>query len=531
MVHSGLVIIVVICVLVALAIKGVLRPKTYPYLLFGISGFLILYTTLAGPYLVGSDIHLEYYYAQLRAGRDVILPIVDLPQGTSVLSYLTDSLIAFKVIYPLMFAGIPVILYFIFKKWVTEKQALLASFLFIAFPAFSMEIPGIPRQMVAEVFLVLLLYLLIVSGIKLKYKIPLAVGCGILLPLIHYSIGMLALVLLGVGCIIGYQKKLTGLILLTVIVTSAIYFPIAEGGAVAIKLGHIYNFWAPEVLEIPVPDLPKPFYLEPIWAEHPPEAIPPTGLSFFSRYEALILSGLGFDFSSTSLSGKIFRVLQWIFIGLAIAGIWKLRKNKNYRVFMLGGVSLLVLMLIPGVSNMLNITRFLHVALILLAPVVVVVLKPKVMLPLLLTYFLFTSGFAFEVAKYPNIETITIPYSFGLSSHRLDLGASITKDDWEVRQYIHENELYPVASDIVGSDFIGELVGWRDDLHVAFVRRPFEVHGIHVFIRTWNVQEGTFTVWNGVGCRKYVDPMEYYGIDINENIVYQKGDARVIWVP
>lgn len=529
--YIGYAFIIAICVVVGLVAFGKIKPKAYPYILYGIAASMVLMTSLAGRYLVGSDIHLEYYYALLRAGKDVVAPIVGIPQGTSIITYLTDNIWVWKVVYPLIFAFVPVLLYFIFRKYLTPNRAFLASFLFIAFPAFSMELPGIVRQMIAEVLLVGVIYTVYVSNLRARLKIPILIVCSALMPLIHYAIGIIALILLGLGLFVGQNRKLVGVMCVAVIITGAIYFPVAEDGAVAIKLAHIWNSWVPARLEIDAPPIEQPMFVNPEWAEHPPEVTPPDSLPFLKRYEALILSGLGFDFMETTTLGRIFRALQWVILGIMAYGVWVARKYKKYWIFAGGGMVLILFLLIPGFSNLLNVTRFIHIALLALAPLFVMAIKPKVVLSVLLIYFLFTSGFVFEITKQDNIEQLTIPYNVGLSSHRLDLGASVTEDDWEVRRFINENELYPVASDIVGADFVGEVVGWRDDLHVALRREPVEVYGVYVFVRSRNIQDGTFTAWNGVGCRKYVDPMEYYGFDWDDNIVYQKGGSRVIWLP
>ena len=531
--YIGYAFIVLVCLGVTLVCFNKVNPKAYPFLLYGIGAGMVLMTTLAGPHLIGSDIHLEYYYAQLRAGRDVLQPIVDIPQGTSIITYLTDNIWVYKVVYPLLFALVPVLLYFVFKKWFSTQQAFLASFLFIMFPAFSMELPSIARQMVAEVILAILLYLLIISNLRMRYKVPLVVVCGALLPLLHYAVGIIALILLGVGLISKLRRKLIGITLVVVIVTSAIYFPIAENGAIAIKLAYLYNGWISEGTIIPrisAPEIPQPQHLIPEMAETPIDIIPSAGVSFINRYEPLIKSGLGLDLLRTTIPGKIFRVLQWILIVLMVIGIWKLRRNKEYWVFAAGGLVIILLLVIPGFSSLLNVTRFLHLALFLLAPLLAVALKPKYLLIILIPYFLFTSGFIFEVTKQDSIEQITIPYSVGLSSYRMDLGASITKDDIEVRQYIYDNKLFPIYSDINGADFIVELTGWRSDLNIALRREPAEVKGFYIFVRSSNVELGTFTAWVGVGCRKYVDPREYYGIDWDRNIIFQSGNARVIKV-
>lgn len=518
--YVGYAFILLVCLEVILVCLNKVNPKVYPLLLYLIGAGLVLMTTLAGPYLVGSDIHLEYYYAQLRAGRDVLQPIIGLPQGTVIISYLTDNMHAYKVVYPLLFSLVPPILYLVSKKFITDIQAFLASFFFIIFPAFSMELPGIVRQMAAGTGLATLLYLLVVSKLRTRYKVPLIVLCSILLPLFHYATAVVAIVLLAFGCILGGSKKLFRISVTSIIIVSSIYFSIAEGGAVAIRLGDIYNSWTPSSLGILGVPIPKP-----------EEALPVSPAPPVHRYEPLVQSGLGVDLAQTTTPGKVFRILQLLILVVAVIGLWKLRKNKAYWALGGGGLLLCSFLLIgPNLSSLLNITRFLHLALFTLAPAVAIVLKPKYLLLLLIPYFLFTSGVVFEVTKQPNIETINIPYSVGLSTYRMDLGATITKDDIKVRDYIYKNTLFPVYSDINGATLLDEVVGWRGDLNIMLGDSPIPLKDGYMFIRSGNAQDGTFTTWIGVGCRKYVDPKEYYGIDINSNIIYQSGDARVIKV-
>ena len=549
--YVGYIFILLVCLGVILVAFNKVNEKLYPFVLYGIGAGMVLIFTLAGPYLVGSDIHLEYYYAQLHSGsKEVLQPAVTTPQGTSIASSVIAPLLpipllwTYKLVYPLLFSFIPIILYSIFKRWFTPTQAFLASFFFIAFPTFFMELPNIARQMTAEVVLVILLYLIFVSGLRTRYKTILVGLCGALLPLLHYSVALLAPILLSPIFISAWRRKRKSLRLLAtpilvVIISMVIYFPLAEGGAVGIKLGHVYNSLVPGNLRTQLPELPTlpgpPLVtgppIEPIIPVPPGDStaagIPPApGTPFIKRYEILMRIGFGADFLTTTIPGKIFRVLQWGILLLMIVGLWKLRRNKEFLVLGIGGILLLVLCLVPGFSGFLNITRFFHISLFFLAPTIAVVLKPRYLLIILIPYFLFTSGFVFEVTKQPDIEQVTIPYSVGLSNYRIDLGATTTKDDIEIRRYIFENELFPIYSDINGANFMGEVLGWRDDLNGALERRKPTGY---VFVRSRNIQDGTFTVWNGVGCRRYVEP-EYYGIDWDKNIIYQKGDARVIWV-
>jgi len=115
--YIGYAFIIAVCVVVGLVAFGKIKPRAYPFILYGISAGMVLMTTLAGPHLVGSDIHLEYYYAQLRAGLDVMQPEVGTPQGTSIITYLSANIWVWKVVYPLLFAAIPVLLFYVFRKF------------------------------------------------------------------------------------------------------------------------------------------------------------------------------------------------------------------------------------------------------------------------------------------------------------------------------------------------------------------------------------------------------------------------------
>lgn len=527
--YIGYFFILAVCLGVILVVFNKIRERVYPYILYVIGAGMVLMTTLAGSYLVGSDIHLEYYYAQLRCGGDVWEPIVGYPQGTSILSYISSNMWAYKMVYPLLFCFVPVILYFVYKKWLTSKQAFLASFLFIAFPAFSMELPTIPKQMIAEVFLALTLYLIIKSTSPNKYKYLLICFCAILMPLIHYSVGIIAVIVFGVSIIVGkgYRKQI-GAALVCVLLTSAIYFPIAEDGAVLKKVVHLYNAFVPQTIQVTKPDLqivdiPSPI---PPKGEVREATKPAPGIPLIKRYESLIQVGLGADFKEVDTSGKVFRILQWGVLVLLVVGLWKLRRSRDYWVFIGGFLLIVLLCAVPGWARILNTTRLAHLSLFMLAPACAVALKPRYLLILLIPYFLFTSGFVFEVSKQPNVEEITVPYSIGLSDYRMDLGATFTEDDIKVRDYIVDNNLFPINSDMWTSYFLIEKIGERPDINWGLLKRPVQLEG-YVFVRSRNIKDGTLTIWNGIGLRKFVKP-EAYGINWEENIIYQSGDARVL---
>ena len=81
--YLGLSFILAVCLAVVVVIFGNFNKRVYPFLLYGIAAGMVLMFSLAGPYLTGSDIHLEYCYANLRAGVDVVPPWIGIPLGAS----------------------------------------------------------------------------------------------------------------------------------------------------------------------------------------------------------------------------------------------------------------------------------------------------------------------------------------------------------------------------------------------------------------------------------------------------------------
>jgi uncharacterized membrane protein len=115
--------------------------RTYPYLIFLISTSLVLMLALRSNYIIGVDTHEEYYLFMTT-----LIHSIWIPDPTSILSaslsisivpaifenFLgTDPQLLFKILYPLIFSVIPVVIYVIAKKYVSELTALFASCYFM----------------------------------------------------------------------------------------------------------------------------------------------------------------------------------------------------------------------------------------------------------------------------------------------------------------------------------------------------------------------------------------------------------------
>ena len=145
-------------------------PKQwYPLAVFAIALAMLYFGSLISPYVVGWDIQKELYHANLVLANGVwnaslpgptnsvisitlLAPILSLTSGASV-TWL------FKIVYPLIFALVPLGLFVAFRTQTNDRIAFLGAFFVSSLFTFFGEMPGLARQEVAELFLALLLIL------------------------------------------------------------------------------------------------------------------------------------------------------------------------------------------------------------------------------------------------------------------------------------------------------------------------------------------------------------------------------------
>ena len=148
-----------------------------------------------------------------------------------------------------------------------------------------------------------------------------------------------------------------------------------------------------------------------------------------------VLIGLGAE-AAPSIWNAVSRGFAYITQALIVIGFLalvvkkaKVRVERDLFTFCLVAIVLLVLLiLVPGLANTMNMTRFYHILLFFLAPLCVVggqflvslvskrreeLLVCILMLVVLVPYFLFQTGFVYEVAG-------TDSWSVPLSSRRMD---------------------------------------------------------------------------------------------------------------
>jgi uncharacterized membrane protein len=645
-----LVFILVIAVVVGLAAFGkFIEPSMYPLAIFTISLCLLYQTTLMSPYLIGSDIQAEYQSYRLVATSgfwDASIPnpvysCLSITMLAPIYSLVLniDGLWVFKVIYPLLFSLMPLILFHIFSQQMSYKKAFLAAFFFVAVPTFSLEMIALCRQQIAELFFALVILLLVDRKLNLSMKLTLASIFAMSIVVSHYGLGIIGFIYMGLFLPLVFLIKsaifkkawgwltgkfgglpqslisLRGLPAKVVVIVVVIYFVFgfAWYGTIAsgVNLNLASRLWTGQTEVIttelgklgpgttepsptpaepsptpaepsptpaepsPTPAEPSPTPAEPspTPAEPSPTPAKPPAFFEFSQRDVLVQAALGLDFPQASPQGKGFRILQYITQLFLIVGCLRLIFRPKHLRFtaeyialsVISALLILACIFLPGFANALNTTRWYHIVLITLAPFCILggeaiwlgvsslwhKLKRRIKAPefaedsqsylkfvalvVLIPYFLFTSGFIYEVSGQEVTDKADTPYSIALSSYRLDLGGVFYWRDGAAAKWLAQKaaEGSQVYVDGHGSrpllyyDFPGGMTRLPRDARDA--SEPLEEG--YIYFTAWNMDKGEATFAVGPGLRQYISFADIPGLNTiieNKSRIYNNGGAQVL---
>lgn len=143
--------------------------SVYPLAILMISISTLFMLSLRSSHILGQDLHAEFYFFQLTKSRsywassipnvyNAHLSITILPTVFVLVSGMNDEYI-FKVVYPLIFSLVPVIMYNIYKRPIGKLGAFLASIFFISHNIF-IYITCLLKQLTAVFFLAIALQIL-----------------------------------------------------------------------------------------------------------------------------------------------------------------------------------------------------------------------------------------------------------------------------------------------------------------------------------------------------------------------------------
>src|SRR2546421_816106 len=178
----------------------------YPYAIFFIAIACLFTTSLRSWYIAGADIQTEFYVFQLTNTHhlwnmafyqdpyNACLSITILPTVLTNL-LLTPDMYVYKVIFQILFAISPVVVFFIIRNYTTPIFAFLSAFFYISFPTFFNDMPMLNRQEIGFIFFGLVLYMMLLSELPLAMRRILFIIFALGVIVSHYSTNFAFLVL------------------------------------------------------------------------------------------------------------------------------------------------------------------------------------------------------------------------------------------------------------------------------------------------------------------------------------------------
>jgi len=196
-----------IVALLPVIFKKHIHKNTFILVLLTIAISVLLMYALRSAYISGADISVEYKTFQITKDQaewsmnnyhhayNSCLSVTILPTIISKLTNINDQLI-YKLIYSILFSLVPVIIYFIARKFLTHVSAYLASLLFIVQPWFIDPMVQLARQEIAFLFFSILLLTILSTKISRKARNFLIILFGTSMIVSHYATTYVAIGLL-----------------------------------------------------------------------------------------------------------------------------------------------------------------------------------------------------------------------------------------------------------------------------------------------------------------------------------------------
>ena len=489
---------VIVIIIGLVAFNKFIHPRVYPFMIFMMALALLYQTTFISDYLIGSDIHLEYYLANLVTENgywDATIPstinsclsVVMLAPVYSLLLH-AEIVWLFKIVYPLLFALMPLALFRAFSLQIKSQYAFLAIVFFITLPMFTMDMTQLLRQQISELFFVLVILLMVDRKLTMLRRTTLIVVFGFGVIVSYYG--------LGTGYSIGYLT--CGALVLTFIKSrfgrrawqwligksNTLPEDLASAGAlnkkalfsiVIVTLAFMFSYYSSVASGTGLGGIQVTTGIVRSTTEQVATGTLP--LLNLLPSEPLAQTALGLDFPHASAAGKIWRILQYIVQFCIVIGFFRLifrprpigqLKAEYVSLMIVSALILLGIFIIPAWSYGMGATRIWQITLLLMAPLFLFggellggcVMKvawllrrrskasslahdaPKplrfLVIAVLIPYFIFNSGAIFELSRSQTIHFIDTPYSIALSSYRLDLSTTFAIQDISAAEWLTE---------------------------------------------------------------------------------------------
>jgi uncharacterized membrane protein len=425
--NSSILLFLIVTISLVFAI-GVMSQKLLPSKFYALAVLviaisLLYHSLLISNYIVSfaSDVVTEHNVFKITQNNAYWNPTKVYPRMSSMLSITVlptlysnllniDSTWTFKLIFPLIFSFVPLGLYQMWREYIGKKYAFVPAFLFMAEQTFHFEMISLNRQMVAELFFVLLLLVILSNKMKRLSKMMCFMIFAFGLVTSHYGLAEIFLFFISLTFIFLFAFKRprnisTGMVMLFFVIMFTWYIYTARA-AVFESILDYGNYVFNQLGEFSNPASRGEHVLRGLGLESPPTIWNAVSRAFAYFIQFLIAVG---------------------FLGL-VTKRTKVRIDRNYFMFIFIGIAFLsALILVPGLAKTLNMTRFYHILLIFLAPLSVIgatvlanllskrkkeLLVSALLLVVLVPYFLFQTNFVYELVGSDS-------WSIPLSKHRM----------------------------------------------------------------------------------------------------------------
>lgn len=540
---NNIVLLMMLLTVSALAVSAVLLRRFfpgdfYPFLLTVFAVSLLFHVSLFSNYLQGGDVFSEFYVFRITAASSywnpVMLGRLSAMLSVTVLPTIYSSVLnldftwVFKIVYPLFFVLVPVALYKLYKLRMSAEIAFLSVFFFISNLSFFTELLGIEREMVGELFFVLLFLTLFSDRVKgtAKYLLFALFGFGLIVS--HYAVVYIFLGFIAVTFIITSIRKrkhvriTLGLIVLFAILTFAWYIYVSQASTFEDLLGmvsYLRDGFAAE------------FFVSGSRGGQVMEAVSVTGIS--------------------TLWHTIGRSTYYIVIGLIIVGFLSmfLKKRGSYfdddfLVLVFCNLALLgANILIPNFATTFNASRFLHLTLFFLAPLsifggvnilkflsrnrirekwLVIILALIVFVP----FFLFQTNFVYEITREESISAPLSSYrltALGLTNYGVLTDTEVASGNWLSQHQALYSSIY---CDITSSS----ILVYADAKNFMPLSSGSTIpRQSYVYLRRFNIETGyIFSYYSATPSLNVtqIDPSL-----VASDLIYSSGSTQVYLVP
>jgi uncharacterized membrane protein len=588
-----LLMIAIIGVIVLLiGFTGLIPKKLFPLVIFVIALSLLFHNSLISDNLVGWDIHQEKFLADstiIDGHWDVSLDhvinsMLSIMLLAPIISILTniDIIWVYKIIYPLLFALVPVVLYQVYRKQSDEKLAFMAAFLLVSLVVFFSEMLSLARQEIAELFLSLILLLIIDRSMNKSRWSLLFLAFAIALVLSHYGLTYIFIGTIIAGWALIYvvsklrknslqdvNRRLGPMVIVALLAFCAIWYIYTSASNPLTTMLYFSNRIEKPieaaVTDFMTPETPAPTLtpgatpiITPVPGGTPvpttkPISGTPTPPPTTQPIQLISSSG------QASFLHRMFLYLLLSTQGLIVVGLvtalfagWPMQIRREFFALALINLMMLVAALVvPYFASSLNTTRTYQIALIFLAPFFVLgwinIFKAagkitrrsmtgtmRVAIALLsvflVLYLIFNTGMIFEITR-------DVPMSYSLDKQGANVSYAIYNNmekagaEWSIGvQHAIErsnNNTYtpPIFSDIYRWLFLQDWNASRSYLI------PFVVNstppGSYVYLGTYNVLDDKAVQLMTAGQVQITVQLDLKGFKDTRNKIYANGGSEV----